>query len=79
MYVVFAVAEESKPVQKLPLYNLKGPPNERVPLIPAPPKATIEPVVTDVDAVDDESDISLAPIELVDGIVKFLLIAIDIY
>jgi hypothetical protein len=49
------------------------------PLIPAPPAICNAPVPIVVEATLEVKYNSVAPIADVDGIVKFLLIAIDIY
>lgn len=58
---------------------LKSLPTDKFPLTPAPPVTFKEPVVGDVDAILEVAINSDAPMAEVDGIVKFLLIDIDIY
>jgi hypothetical protein len=61
------------------LKSLRAPPKEITPLIPAPPATCKAPVPIVVEAALEVKYNSEAPIADVDGIVKLLLIAIDIY
>jgi hypothetical protein len=61
------------------LKSLRAPPNEITPLTPAPPAIVKDPVPIVVEATAEVKYNSEAPIADVDGIVKLLLIAIDIY
>ena len=76
---MLAVAAESNAVKKFPFINLTDPPTTISPLIPAPPETCNAPVPVEVEPVLEVIYSSEAPMAEVDGIVKFLFIAIDIY